>query len=302
VSEVVVLTGFLAAAVRVATPLMLAALGETIGQRSGVINLGVEGAMLVGALAAAIGASIGGSTVGVVAAVLSGALVALVFAAVAIGARADQIITGTAITLGAVGVTGTVYRWYFGPGGAGLGIETLAPVPVPVLHRIPILGPALFTQPVLTYAAYLLVPLTWWLLFRTRWGLKLRAVGESREAAIVAGVNPLVVRSTATILSGALAGLAGASLVLAQVGTFTEQMTAGRGFVAIAIVVLGRWNPIGVAVAALLFGVANASQFLFQAMDLDIPYQFFLMLPYLLTLLALAGAVGRVTAPNQLGR
>jgi ABC-type uncharacterized transport system permease subunit len=127
-------------------------------------------------------------------------------------------------------------------------------------------------------------------------------VGESRSAARAAGVRVLVVQFTATILGGAFAGLAGASLVLAQVGTFTEQMTSGRGFVAIAIVVLGRWNPVGIAVAALLFGAANASQFMFQAMDIQIPYQFFLMLPYLLTLVALAGAVGRVTAPHELGR
>ena len=201
-----------------------------------------------------------------------------------------------------VGLTGTVYRQYFGPQGAGLSLETLESVRVPGLARIPLVGQALFNQPVLTYLAFLAIPLVWWLLFRTRWGLKLRAVGESREAAEVAGVRTKVVRFTATTIGGAFSGLAGASLVLAQVGTFTEQMTAGRGFVAIAIVVLGRWNPLGVAVAALLFGTANASQFLFQAMDLDIPYQFFLMLPYLLTILALAGVVGRVTAPRELGR
>ncbi len=281
---------------------MLAATGETIGQRGGVINLGVEGAMLAGALAATIGASVGGSWAGMGWAVVAGACVAMVFGLVAVVAGANQIITGTAITLGMVGLTGTVYRQYFGPQGAGLSLETLESVRVPGLARIPLVGQALFNQPVLTYLAFLAIPLVWWLLFRTRWGLKLRAVGESREAAEVAGVRTKVVQFTATTIGGAFSGLAGASLVLAQVGTFTEQMTAGRGFVAIAIVVLGRWNPLGVAVAALLFGTANASQFLFQAMDLDIPYQFFLMLPYLLTILALAGVVGRVTAPRELGR
>lgn len=300
--ELAVLVGFLAAAVRVATPLMLAATGEVIGQRGGVINLGVEGGMLVGALAATIGATMDGNVTGVLAAVLAGALVSAVFAAVSIVAGADQIITGTAITLGAVGVTGTVYRQYFGPEGAGLSLATTPPVEIPFLSGIPILGPALFAQPVLTYLAFLAVPAVWWLLFRTKWGLRLRAVGESRDAARTAGVRVVVVRSTATVVAGAFSGLAGASLVLAQVGTFAEQMTAGRGFVAIAIVVLGRWNPIGIAIAALLFGAANASQFMFQAMDVRIPYQFFLMLPYLLTILALAGAVGRVTAPRELGR
>lgn len=300
--EVGILSGFLAAAVRVATPLMLAATGETIGERTGVINLGVEGAMLAGALAATIGATIGGTWAGVGLAIMAGALVSMIFGLVAVVAGANQIITGTAITLGSVGLTGTVYRQYFGPQGAGLSLETLEPVRIPVLADLPLVGPALFDQPVLTYVAFGSIPVVWWLLFRTRWGLQARAVGESLEGARVAGVRTSVVRMTATTIGGAFSGLAGASLVLAQVGTFTEQMTAGRGFVAIAIVVLGRWNPIGIAIAALLFGVANASQFLFQAMDLDIPYQFFLMLPYLLTILALAGAVGRVTAPKELGR
>ena len=300
--EEAVLVGFLAAAVRVATPLMLAATGEAIGQRGGVINLGVEGAMLVGALAATIGATIDGSTTGVLAAILAGASVSAVFALVSIVAGADQIITGTAVTLGAIGVTGTAYRQFFGPGGAGLSLATLDPVRIPLFSEIPVLGPVLFDLPVLSYLAFLAIPAVWWLLFRTRWGLRLRAAGESREAARAAGVRVVAIQTTATIAGGAFAGLAGASLVLAQVGTFTEQMTAGRGFVAIAIVVLGRWNPIGIALAALLFGAANASQFMFQAMDVVIPYQFFLMLPYLLTILALAGAVGHVTAPRELGR
>jgi len=301
-TEMGLLAGFLAAAVRVATPLMLAATGETLSQRGGVINLGVEGAMLAGALAAAIGAAGHGSLRGVIYAVASGAAVSLVFALIAVVARADQIIAGTAITLGATGVTGMVYRQVFGVEGAGLSLATLPPLEIPLASRIPVVGPALFSQPVLTYVALLAVPVVWWILFRTSWGLGLRAAGESRDGARVAGVRIVVVRTTATVAGGAFAGLAGASLVLAQVGTFAEQMTAGRGFIAIAIVALGRWNPFGVALAALLFGAAEASQFLFQAMDLAIPYQFFLMLPYMLTLVALAGVVGRVTAPAELGR
>ncbi len=147
-----------------------------------------------------------------------------------------------------------------------------------------------------------LIPLTWYLLFRTRFGLALRAVGEDPPAARAAGVSVRLVRTWAVLLGGACAGLAGATLVLAQVGTFTERMTAGRGFIAIAIVVLGRWNPVGAGLAALLFGLATALQFALQAAGLDVPYQFFLMFPYLLTLLALAGAVGRVQAPAGLGR
>jgi simple sugar transport system permease protein len=298
----VVLGGFLAAAVRVATPLLLAATGETVAERAGVINLGLEGMMLAGALAATLGASAAGPWTGLALAVLAGMLLAAAFAAIAIGARADQIIAGTALTLGAVGLTGTIYRQAYGTGGAGLAIPTLAPVPIPLLSRIPVLGPALFDQPVPTYLALAALPVVWWVLFRTRPGLALRATGEGAAMARAAGVRTGLVRTAATIVGGGFAGLAGATLVLAQVGTFAEKMTAGRGYVAIAIVVLGRWHPAGVAVAALLFGAATALQYVFQSLGLAVPYQLFLMLPYVLTLLALAGAVGRVRAPADLGK
>jgi simple sugar transport system permease protein len=299
---VVLIAGFLAAGVRVATPLMLAATGETVTERAGVINLGLEGLMLAGALAATLGATAAGPWTGLAVAVLAGMVLAAVFAAVAIGARADQIIAGTAITLAAVGLTGTIYRQAYGTGGAGLALPTLPAVAIPGLARLPIVGPALFEQPVPTYFALLALPLVWWVLFRTRVGLMLRATGEGAAMARAVGVRTRLVRTVATIVGGGFAGLAGATLVLAQVGTFAERMTAGRGYVAIAIVVLGRWHPIGVAVASLLFGAATALQYVFQSLGLSVPYQLFLMLPYVLTLLALAGAVGRVRAPADLGK
>ena len=298
----VVLGGFLAAAVRVATPLLLAATGETVTERSGVINLGLEGMMLAGALAATLGASTAGPWTGLALAVLAGMALAAGFAAVTIAARADQIIAGTALTLGAVGLTGTIYRQAFGTGGAGLALPTLAAVPIPGLSRVPILGPALFDQPAPTYLALVALPIVWWALFRTRPGLALRATGEGAAMARAAGLRTDLIRTVATVIGGGFAGLAGATLVLAQVGTFAEKMTAGRGYVAIAIVVLGRWHPVGVALAALLFGAATALQYLFQSLGLAVPYQLFLMLPYVLTLLALAGAVGRVRAPADLGK
>jgi simple sugar transport system permease protein len=214
----------------------------------------------------------------------------------------NQIIAGTAVTLACVGLTGTVYRQAYGAGGPGLSLPTLGPLPVPGLSRIPVLGPALFAQPALTYLSLALVPFVWWMLYRTRVGLALRATGEASALARAAGVPVGRLRFWATVFGGALAGLGGASLVLAQVGTFAEKMTAGRGYVAIAIVVLGRWHPAGVALAALLFGAATALQFLFQSLGLAVPYQFFLMLPYVLTLVALAGAVGRVEAPAGLAK
>jgi len=294
--------GFLGASVRVATPLLLAATGEMVTERSGVINLGLEGMMLAGALAATLGASAMGPWAGLALAVLAGMVLAAAFAAIAIAARADQIIAGTAVTLAAVGLTGTIYREAYGTGGAGLSLPTLAPVAIPGLSRLPLLGPALFAQPVPTYLALLAIPAAWWFFFRTRAGLMLRATGEGAAEARAAGVRTQTIRALATLVGGAFAGLGGATLVLAQVGTFAEGMTAGRGYVAIAIVVLGRWHPLGVAVAALLFGAATALQFVFQAIGLAVPYQLFLMLPYLLTLLALGGAVGRVRAPADLGR
>jgi ABC-type uncharacterized transport system permease subunit len=294
--------GFLAAAVRVATPLLFAATGETLAERSGVINLGTEGAMLAGALAAALGATAWGPWAGLGAAILAGMCLATVFALITIGARADQIITGTAVTLAAIGLTGMIYRKAYGDAGAGLSLPTFSNLSVPGLSSIPIIGPGFFTQPAPTYLAVAILPLVWWVLFRTRLGLQLRATGEAAAMARAAGIRTGVIRAGATIVGGGLAGLGGATLVLAQVGTFAERMTAGRGYLAIAIVVLGRWHPAGVAAAALLFGGATALQFLFQALGTKAPYQLFLMLPYVLTLLALAGAVGRVRAPADLGR
>ncbi len=294
--------GFLAAAVRVATPLMLAATGETVTERSGVINLGIEGMMLAGALAATLGATAWGPWSGILCAIAAGMVLAALFAVLAVGARADQIISGTAITLGAIGLTGTIYRQVYGLDGAGLTIPMLPPIAIPGLARIPVLGPALFAQPAPTYIAFAALPIVWWILFRTRTGLALRATGEAAEMARAMGVRTKLIRSGATIVGGGFAGMSGASLVLAQVGSFAEAMTAGRGYVAIAIVVLGRWHPAGVALGALFFGVTTALQYLFQTLGLNAPYQLFLMLPYLLTLLALAGAVGRVRAPGDLGR
>jgi general nucleoside transport system permease protein len=300
--SVALAAGFLAASVRVATPLLFAATGETVTERSGVINLSTEGTMLVGALAAAVGATAWGPWAGFGAALIAGMLTAAVFALLAIGVRANQIIAGTAITLAAVGLTGTVYRQIYGAAGVGLTIPTFAPLPVPGLARIPVVGAALFDQPMPTYLAFAALPLVWWVLFRTRIGLALRATGEGAAMARAVGVRVNLVRAGATVVGGGFSGLGGATLVLAQVGTFAERMTAGRGFLAIAIVVLGRWHPVGVALAAILFGIAAALQFLFQALGVRAPYQLFLMLPYLLTLLALAGVVGRVRAPGDLGR
>lgn len=294
---------FLEASVRLGVPLALAAMGEAITERSGVINIGLEGSIIAGALGGALGAlAFGSGAAGVAVGALAGLLVAGVFAAFAIGLGTDQIITGTAVTLGGLGMTGAIYQARFGATGTALTLPTLATAPVPVLSDVPLVGSALFAQAPTAYMAYALAPVLWYFLFRTAWGLELRAVGEHPDAASAAGVRVLRARTLATLFGGALAGLAGAHLALAHAGTFAENMSAGRGFIAIAVVVLGRWNPPLVLLAALFFGAASALQFFLQALGLELPYQIFLALPYLLTLAALAGWVGRARAPAALAQ
>jgi len=302
-SGIEVVGGFLEATVRFATPLAFAALGECVSERAGVINIGLEGAILAGALGGTVVAGLAGPEMGFVAGAAAGVLIALIFAVFTVWMRADQIITGTAITMLAIGLTGTLYRTVYGAGGVALSTPTIGPVPIPLLSSIPLVGRALFAQPVITYLLYVVAPLIAWWMARTHSGLATRAMGESPEAAIAAGIRPRVPQTGAVLFAGMMAGLAGATLVLAQAGTFAENMSAGRGFIAIAIVVLGRWRPLGVAAAALLFGAANALQTLFQAMGWEqVPYQLFLAVPYVLTLIVLAGASGRAAAPAALGR
>jgi ABC-type uncharacterized transport system permease subunit len=293
---------FAEATIRTATPLALAALGEVIVERAGIINISLEGTILAGAFGAVVGATHGGVTEGFAVGAASGIALAAIFAAFTVWLRADQIITGTAVSLLAVGVTGSLYRMIFGAAGAALTIRTTGSYAIPGLSSIPMLGAALFHQPPVTYVLYVLFPAVTWWLKRMHAGLALRAVGESPAAAEAAGIRVDRVRWAAILFGGAMGGLAGGTLVLAQAGTFVEGMSAGRGFIAIAIVVLGRWHPLGVGAAALIFGAATALQYLLQAVGFNAPYQLFLALPYLLTLAVLAGVAGKVRAPAALGR
>jgi ABC-type uncharacterized transport system permease subunit len=295
-------SAFLEGVIRTATPLALAALGETVTERSGVINIGLEGSIIAGALGAVVGATHGGVWAGFVFAAACGCSVAAIFAFFAVTLRADQIISGTAVTLLALGGTGTLYRVLYGSAGAALNTPTLDPTAIPLLSQIPVIGTVLFAQPSITYVLYVLIPAVAWWMYRTHAGLGLRAVGENPAAAIAAGVRARRVQFMAVLFGGLLGGLSGATLVLAQAGTFVEGMSAGRGFIAIAIVVLGRWNPLGAALAALVFGAASALQFFFQATGSSLPYQLFLVLPYVLTLIAMAATRGLTSAPAALGR
>jgi ABC-type uncharacterized transport system permease subunit len=299
--EGLVLAGFLEAAVRLGVPLALAALGETLSERAGVINIGLEGSIIAGALGGALGAlATGSAAAGVVYGAAAGLVVAAVFAFFVVVLNTDQIITGTAVTLGGLGFTAVIYQARFGVTGTALTLPTLEAWSVPLLVDLPWIGPALFGQAPTAWLAYVLAPLLWWFLFRTEWGLEVRAAGEDPDAAAAAGVRVRTLRFVTTIVAGALAGVAGAHLALAHTGTFSEGMSAGKGFIAIAVVVLGRWNPLGVLLAALLFGAASALQFALQTLGFDIGYQLFLAFPYVLTLAALAGWVGRARAPAAL--
>lgn len=292
---------FLEASVRLAAPLALAALGEAVSERSGVINIGLEGSIIGGALGGALGAlAFESAGLGVAVGALAGLGVALVFALFAVGLNTDQIITGTAVTLGGLGVTAAIYQARFGVTGTALSLPTLDVLEVPGLAAIPWIGRAFFAQAPTVYLAYLTAPLLWWLLFRTEWGLEIRAAGEDPAAAEAAGVRVRWLRFGTCLLAGALAGVAGAHLALAHAGTFADGMSSGRGFIAIAVVVLGRWHPIGVLMAAFFFGAASALQFFLQTLGVAVGYHGFLALPYVLTLAALAGWVGRARAPAAL--
>jgi simple sugar transport system permease protein len=289
--------------VTMAVPLLLPALGELIAERAGIINIGLEGLVLGGAFIALVCAMFSGSTaLGIVAAVAAGAVLGAGLAFFVVGRNANQVVAGTAVNLLAVGLTGVAYRAIFGVTGAALTIPGSEPIGVPFLDALPIVGSAFFTQTPLAYAAFVLVPCVAVLLGRTVPGLKLRMVGENPQAAEAEGVDVRRTRTAALVLCGMLASAGGAYLAVAYAKTFVEGMSAGRGFIALAIVIVGRRSAWGILVAALLFGFVTALQFHFQALALPVPFQFFLVLPYVLTLVVLALSTGRAAAPAALGQ
>ncbi len=291
----------LEATLRLAAPLLLAALGELVIERAGLIDVGIEGTMLTGAFAGFVVAVASGSALaGVAAAAAAGLGVGALFAAFAVYRRTDQIVVGTAVNLLALGATGAASRALYA--GAPPSAPTLGALASGPLAERPWLGALFFAQTPFVCAGWLLALAVGLVLARTRPGLKLRAVGESARAADAEGVAVPRIRAAAVLIGSALAGLAGAALSLAQSDSFTEGMTAGRGFIALAIVIFGRWSALGVLLASLFFGCATALQFRLQARGVAIPYPVFLMFPYLITLAVLALAAGRARAPADLGR
>ncbi|HWF51273.1 MAG TPA: ABC transporter permease [Solirubrobacteraceae bacterium] len=294
-------SALVAAALRYATPLLFAALGGIISERAGVINIGLEGMMLMGCFFGIWGADVLHSWVlGLVVAAVAGGLLALVHAAFSIHLRANQVVSGTGINFLALGITGYVFTAHYGPNGTPSKISQVPNVKIPLIQHVGFFGPAIGNANLMTWLGIILVPVMTVYLFRTRWGLRLRAIGEKPRAADTVGLSVLRTRYLAVVASGMLAALGGAYLSVAFVGSFSQDMTEGRGFIALAAVIFGRWRPLGALVATLVFGFSSAladrlPQFsqtlgtLFQA------------LPYLLTLIAVAGMIGRSRPPAASG-
>jgi simple sugar transport system permease protein len=294
------LRSLLSGAVVSGTPLLYATLAELLSQRAGVVNLGVEGVMLVGAVTGFIAAvHTGSAALGVLAAALAGGLFNLVFAFLVVTRRANQLATGLALMFAGVGLSALMGARY-----VGSQITGLPELPIPLVAEVPVLGRALFAHDALVYAAVPLAVLMWWTLRSTRWGLAVRAVGENPVAAFAAGKNPRALQYQALFIAGALAGIAGAYLSLGVARTWSEWMTGGRGFVAVALVIFSRWHPLRAVGGALLFGGAISLQLLLQALGAPISPFVLDMLPYVLSLavLMLARGAQRSAAPASLGR
>lgn len=293
---------FFVALVRIATPLILATTGELIGERAGVLNLGIEGIMLLGAMVGFTAAYFSGNLwLGVLAALATGALAGLLMAFLAVVLGVSQHVSGIGLTLLSTGLAFYLYRLIFGQPASPPNIVPFQPAPVPLLSDIPLIGPVLFNQTPLTYIALLAVPATAFLLFRTPWGLDLRTVGENPRAADAAGVSVWGMRTQALVLGGALMAMGGAYLTISQFNAFTFGVISGRGWVSIALVVFGLWSPWRCAAGALLFAALEALGLRLQATNvLHLPYQVFLMLPFVMTILAMALVSRNARAPAAL--
>ena len=283
-----------------ATSVLYATLGEVIGERAGVVNLGVEGVMLMGAVTGfATAVWTGSAALGVLAGALAGGLFNMIFGFLVIGRRANHLASGLALMFCGLGLSALLGKPYIGSA-----IDGLPEIPIPVLARLPWVGRILFNYDLLVYLVFPLAVLMWWLLFHTRWGLRLRAVGENATSAFAAGINPFLLRYQALFLGGLLGGLGGVHLSLALTKTWVEGMSAGRGFIAVALVIFSKWHPLRAIFGALLFGGAVALQLQLQARGVQISPFLLDMLPYLLSLgvLLIWGGVRKYAAPAGLGQ
>lgn len=295
-----VIIGILTSGIRLATPYLYASIGETFGQLSGVLNLGVDGMMLMGAYAGFyVTFHTGNPWLGLLVAILVGALMGLAMAFISVTLKAEQGISGIGVYLFGLGMSDLLFQKTLGT------VETVsgfAPLHIPLLSNIPVLGTVFFSHNILVYGAFLLVPVAWFILNKTTLGLKIKAVGQNPAAADALGVSVARVRYATVTLGGALAGLAGASLSIALLNVFQQNLTSGMGFIAVALVYFGGWTPTGVLLGSLLFSSVNALQLWVQILGIPIPSDFAVMMPYVLTILALIFAVRKVNQPASLSK
>lgn len=291
------LTSFLSTLIRMSTPLLIAGLGLVFSANAGIVNIGTEGFMLVGALMGCAGSYWTGSALcGALIAMIATMIFSAVFAFFVLNMEADQTVVGTAINIFASGLTITLNRIIFNTANGVPVISTYEAVPIPGLSSLPVVG-ALFNQSAVCYLAFLAVPVVWYIMKKTHVGLEVRAVGENPRASDTLGIHVLRTRWWTILLSGLMSGLAGSYMSMGQLSFFTEGMVSGKGFMALAVVVLGCYSAVGVLGASLIFGAGMALQFRLQAANTGIPYQIITMLPYLITLVAVCGFIRRSRAP-----
>lgn len=305
------LTGMIGGSLELAVPITLGALAGILSERSGMLNIALEGKMLIGACVASVAASIAllvtgqpfvATVIGVTAAVLVSGAVGVLLAWMGIRHRMDQIIAGTVINIGAVGITNFLFLRVLSRNTQFNRPPTIEPWRVPLLADIPVLGPILFSAKPYVYLMYAMVAILTYMLFRTRWGLRLRASGEKPEAAGTVGINVISIRYRALLLAGMISGLAGSYLSLSIAGNFGMEMVAGKGFIALAAMIFGAWHPVGALGAALVFGFAGTTQTLLAILGVDVPPQLLNSVPYVVTIIVVAGVVGRVRGPASAGQ
>lgn len=297
------IVGYLQSVMRMATPIILASLGGMFTARVGIINFALEGIMIMGAFMGAYGSYLTGSPwFGLLLGMLGGLLMSLILGFTAITAKVNQVVASTGINIFGIGMTSYLLNVVYGIGAKPSTVESFSTVPIPVLSEIPFLGPMLFDQTVLTYLTFLLVPICWYVVYKTPFGLSIRAVGDHPAAADSVGISVPKTRYLATMLSGILGGMGGAFLSIGTLSIFMEKLTSGRGYLAWATITVGKWNPFGIFGASLFFGAADALQMRLQALSVNFPYQFLLMIPYLMTMLALVGLIGKTEGPHSMGK
>ncbi len=291
------IASFLSSLIRMSTPLLIAGLGLVFSANAGIVNIGTEGFMLLGALMGCAGSYWTGSAfAGAVIAMVATMVFSAVFAFFTLNMQADQTVVGAAVNIFASGLTITLNRIVFDTTNGVPVIETFNAMPIPGLSSIPVVG-VLFNQSLVCYLAFLAVPVVWYIMKKTHIGLEVRSVGENPRASDTLGINVLATRWWTILLSGLLSGLAGAYMSMGQLSFFTEGMVSGKGFMALAVVVLGCYSPVGVMGASLIFGAGMALQYRLQAANTGIPYQIITMLPYVITLVAVCGFIRKSRAP-----